>query len=119
MLDHTQEFGKIVRNRRIELGLTQNQVAEQIDVDVRTVLNIENHKGNPKMEVLFPLIRALKIDANSIFYPELSENQSSTFQFQVLLSQCSEHELQALLAVCQTVIQVWHSNGTMFIDDHE
>lgn len=41
-----------------------------IDIDARTVLNIENYKGNPKMEVLFPLIRALKIDPNLIFYPE-------------------------------------------------
>ena len=41
------------------------------DIDVRTVMNIENHKANPKMEVLYPLIRALRIDARTIFNPEL------------------------------------------------
>ena len=58
MQEFSQPLGDAVKKARGELGLTQNQVADQIDVDVRTVMNIENYKGNPKMEILFPLIRA-------------------------------------------------------------
>ena len=57
MQEFSQPLGDAVKKARGELGLTQNQVADQIDVDVRTVMNIENYKGNPKMEILFPLIR--------------------------------------------------------------
>jgi len=117
MLDCSQAFGDVLRNRRIELGLTQNQVADQIDVDVRTILNIENHKGNPKMEILFPLIRALNIDANMIFYPEIEADKSKLIQFQSLLSECSEHEVQALFSICQNVVQVWRTNGTVITDE--
>lgn len=67
MPDYSNALGDAVRRARMKLNLTQSEVAESIDVDVRTVLNIENSKGNPKMEVLYPLVRALKIDAKEIF----------------------------------------------------
>lgn len=66
MPDYSNTLGDAVRRARMKLDLTQSEVAESIDVDVRTVLNIENSKGNPKMEVLYPLVRALKIDAKDM-----------------------------------------------------
>ena len=57
MPQYTRPLGDAVKRARGELGVTQRQVAEAADVDVRTVLNIENYKGNPKLEVLYPLIR--------------------------------------------------------------
>ena len=54
MQEFSQPLGDAVKKARGELGLTQNQVADQIDVDVRTVMNIENYKGNPKNGDLIP-----------------------------------------------------------------
>lgn len=56
MLDYSHSLGDAVKRARGELGLTQREVADKVDIDVRTVLNIENYKGNPKLIVLFPLI---------------------------------------------------------------
>ena len=63
MPEYSHPLGDAVKRARGKIGLTQNEVADLANVDVRTVLNIENYKGNPKMEVLYPLVRALKIDA--------------------------------------------------------
>ena len=52
--------------------LTQDSVAERVAIDLCKIINIENYNGNSKMEVLFPLIRALHIDPWEIFYPELN-----------------------------------------------
>ena len=49
MPDYSHPLGDAVRRARMKLDLTQSEVAESIDVDVRTVLNIEDCKGNPKM----------------------------------------------------------------------
>ena len=49
MQSYSRPLGDAVKRARAELGFTQNQVAEAADIDVRTVLNIENYKGNPKM----------------------------------------------------------------------
>ncbi|MBS5432901.1 MAG: helix-turn-helix transcriptional regulator [Firmicutes bacterium] len=40
------------------MGLSQAQLADKPHIDARTILNIENGKGNPKLEILYPLIRA-------------------------------------------------------------
>lgn len=53
------------------MGLTQGEVADVIHIDNRTVLNIENYRGNPKLKILYPLIRLLQIDPSEIFYLEM------------------------------------------------
>ena len=54
MQDYSHPLGDAVKVARSELGLTQEQVAGKIDADVRTVMNIENYKGTPKMEHCSP-----------------------------------------------------------------
>ena len=65
----TQNHLAAQSNRHGTTWATQARVAELADIDVRTVLNIENFKDNPKFEVQYPLIRALHIDAQTVFYP--------------------------------------------------
>ncbi len=62
MSEYSRPLGDAAKHARRELDLTRRQVADAADIDMRTVLNIENYKGNPKLEVLFPLVRVLKID---------------------------------------------------------
>ncbi len=102
-------LGKVVRKARLARGLTQEQLAELIGIDQRTILNIENHKGNPKFELLFPLVRTLKIDPSEIFYPELQDNKPSLRQLQALLADCSEDEAQDLLALCQSALPIFRA----------
>ena len=104
MQEFSQPLGDAVKKARGELGLTQNQVADQIDVDVRTVMNIENYKGNPKMEILFPLIRALKIDSREIFHPEIRLDNPAVSKLHLLIEQCSEHEAAALIPIIESIL---------------
>ena len=48
MPDIEKILGDAVKAARLEQGLTLDQVAEMTGVDVRTVMNIENYKDNPK-----------------------------------------------------------------------
>lgn len=52
MKEYSRSLGDAVKRARSASGLTQREVAEKMDKDVRTVLNIENYKGNPKLKVL-------------------------------------------------------------------
>lgn len=116
MLEYVHSLGDAVKNARMELSLTQNEVADKIDVDVRTVLNIENYKGNPKMEVLFPLIRALKIDSREIFYPELQRENPAIRQLRLTIEECSEQEASALTSVFESVLSVLRAKTTTKIE---
>lgn len=104
MPEYSRPLGDAVKRARGKLGLTQNEVADAADVDVRTVLNIENYKGNPKMEVLFPLVRALKIDAREIFYPEIRRESPAIRQLRLLIEECSEGEVAAMIPVFEAVL---------------
>lgn len=115
MPEYSRPLGDAVRQARIRLKLTQNEVADSIDVDSRTVLNIENYKGNPKMEVLYPLVRALKIDAREIFTPETMENTPSVCQLRMLVDTCSEQDAAALIPVIQAVLSAMHSKNAIEI----
>ena len=104
MPDYSKPLGDVIKSARKRLDLTQNEVADSIDVDVRTIINIENYKGNPKLEVLYPLIRSLKIDAREIFYPEMQRESPALRQLRLLVEDCSEEEAATIIPVLQSVI---------------
>ena len=66
MQDIKQNLAIAVREARTELGLSQEKLAEILNLDQRTILNIEAGRGNPKFEKLYPLITYLKIPADKI-----------------------------------------------------
>ncbi len=116
MPDYSNAPGDAVRRARMKLDLTQSEVAESIDVDVRTVLNIENSKGNPKMEVLYPLVRVLKIDAKEIFYPEMQRESPAISQLRLLIEDCSEKEAAAMIPVLKSVLAALRDKNAITIE---
>ena len=116
MPDYSNTLGDAVRRARMKLDLTQSEVAESIDVDVRTVLNIENSKGNPKMEVLYPLVRALKIDVKEIFYPEMQREGPAISQLRLLIEDCSEKEAAAMIPVLKSVLAAVRDKNAITIE---
>ena len=107
MQSYSRPLGDAVKRARAELGFTQNQVAEAADIDVRTVLNIENYKGNPKMEVLFPLV--LKMDSREIFYLEMRRESPAIRRLRFLIEECSEEEATALAPAIESILSVLRS----------
>ena len=109
----SRPLGDTVRLYRKKLGLTQSELADRIHVEKRTILNIENYKANPKMEILYPLVRELQANPMSIFYPESNASIDVSTQFQMFLSQCSAHEISFLYAVCQGVLEALRSENNV------
>lgn len=104
MHEYSRPLGDAIKRARGKLGLTQSEVADKSDIDVRTVLNIENYKGNPKMEVLYPLVRALGIDAREIFNPEMQRETVALRQLRLLIEECSEEEAAAIIPIFKSVL---------------
>ncbi|MBR7123000.1 MAG: helix-turn-helix transcriptional regulator [Oscillospiraceae bacterium] len=115
MAEYSKPLGNAVKNARTRSGLTQGSVAEAIHIDDRTVLNIENYKGNPKMEILYPLIRALRIDPREIFYPEMQRESPILQELRLLIEDCDEQEAAALIPVFKSVIAVIRSKTAIII----
>ena len=113
MPEYSKPLGDVIKSARKRMDLTQNEVADSIDVDVRTIINIENYKGNPKLEVLYPLIRSLKIDPREIFYPEMQRESPALRQLRLLVEDCSEEEAATVIPVLQAVISALRDKNAM------
>lgn len=116
MLQKEQQLANAVKKARLELGLTQEQVAEKSNTDVRTIINLEKGRGNPKLETLFPLIRVLKIDAREIFDETVKLDAPSVRHLRLLLNDCSDEEATVLLPVVESVLNAIRSSKAISIE---
>ena len=116
MNEYCQPLGNTLYNARTEQGLTLDSIAEALDLDYRTISSIEHHTGNPKLEVLYKLIRYMRLDPVACFYPELNEERPELHKLQLLLADCSQKELDALYTVCKTVLNVMRSADTAKVE---
>lgn len=110
MSEYSRPLGDTVKKARKKMGLTQNQVAVLTNSDERTIMNIEKYKANTTMEVLYPLIRTLRIDPRDVFCPEMDRESPAHYQLQLLINDCSEEEVAALIPVCQAVLSALRAN---------
>lgn len=60
-------IGDKIRERRLELGMTQSQVAELTNIKKNTISNYENNVSAPNENNIFKLMEVLKCDANYLF----------------------------------------------------
>ena len=109
--EYSVQLGKLVKEARKKNKLSQQELAKEIETVNRTVLNIENGRGNPKLEVLYPLVRVLGIDPRELFYPEMLNSKDSTnsFLLAALIESCSEREAEALWPVVKSVLSALRS----------
>ena len=59
----------IIRNKRKELGLSQEELAKQCGVSRQTVNAIENNKYDPTLALAFCLAKELQITVDELFIP--------------------------------------------------
>lgn len=66
----TDNFGKNVKYLRENIKISQEKLAEKIDVSKNTISNIENGKRFVSAETLAKLANALNTDVYELFKPE-------------------------------------------------
>ena len=116
MTDNTRILGDVVKKAREATGLSQLSLSRATGVDNRTILNIENYRGNPEYKNLYPIIRYLKIDANQIFYPESQQESPSIRQLSALINDCTEKEANAIYPLVESVILMLRNQSAQNIN---
>ena len=119
MSEYSRALGDTVKAARKKLGLSQSQVATLVDADERTIMNIETYRANTTMDVLYPLIRSLRIDPRDIFIPEMSKESPEHYQLRVLIDNCSKEEAATLFPICQTILFAMRGESGIFIREKD
>jgi transcriptional regulator with XRE-family HTH domain len=73
-----QTIGKQIRKRRRECGLTQEAVAERLDVNPSHISNIENGRANPSLTILVKLANVLECSVDFFISHEYTYKDSDT-----------------------------------------
>lgn len=75
------KFHEILRQRRLALGLTQEQLARRLGVSAPAVNKWERNNSYPDITLLPPLARLLEVDLNTLlsFQEELTEEEIGAF----------------------------------------
>jgi transcriptional regulator with XRE-family HTH domain len=97
-------LGQIVKDARQSAGLTQDELAEQSGITTRYIMAIENENRQPSMKVLFQLIRALKISADTIFYPEIQHTDKKKEQLIHMIQLCDDREINVAAATIRALL---------------
>lgn len=96
-------LGDAVRVTRKNKHLSQEALAEKIGVCKRTIIDIEKNTGNPRFEVLCPLVRELDLPLYQVFYPEVQENLELKNVLIKELNGCSEYEMRIILSMIKSL----------------
>lgn len=57
-----KEIGLKIRNRRMELGINQQTLADLAEVGINTVVAVERGSGNPSINTLTKIISVLGLE---------------------------------------------------------
>ena len=60
----------IIRSRRKELALSQEELAKKCGVSRQTINAIENNKYDPTLSLAFHLARELQVTVDELFTPD-------------------------------------------------
>ena len=63
----------IIREKRRELGLSQEELAKRCGVSRQTVNAIENNKYDPTLSLAFQLARELGTTVDGLFHPGVGQ----------------------------------------------
>lgn len=63
------DMENVIRDRRKELGLSQEELAKRCGVSRQTVNAIENNKYDPTLALAFKLARELQLTVDGLFTP--------------------------------------------------
>ena len=56
------DLGAIIKNRRLELGFTQEKLAHQLDIDDSNLRRIESGKVNTSVSMLQKILKSLDLE---------------------------------------------------------
>lgn len=116
MPEHAKKLADAIKNARTELGWTQEELAEKSGTEVRTIINMEKGRGNPKLKTLYAVIRALKMDAREIFDDDPKSESPTIRHLYMIFNECSEDEAATLLPVIEAVLNALRSTKSITIE---
>ena len=97
--------GEKIRDYRLALKLTQDELSEKIDKSIRTMTDIERGIVGMSMETLFNLCNVLKVKPNDLLVPETPAPADELEWAMQALSNLSEHDRSGAIDILRAYLR--------------
>lgn len=107
-------IGSRIKESRVQLGLTQEELAEKIGVTKGAIANYENEVSTPKIELMYKLFEALHCDANYLYQDDMATDPPTLVcspQEQVLVQGYRQLSDQGKQAIESTITALLKAQG--------
>lgn len=98
------KLGELIKKKRIEHRLTQEEVAELVGCHSQYYKNLENGKGMPSLPMFCRIMWALHISADEYVWPKQNLDSPTYKSLLILLGRCDEYMLSVLLSTAEALL---------------
>ncbi len=112
MEEFARNLAKLIRESRLSFHMTQEELARKAGVSRSTIGRLEDplRSASVRYNSVYPVVRALKINPNRIFYFETYEDYSNKELLLDRLLACSKEEQDLLIPILQAVLEGLNSS---------
>lgn len=116
--DILQYLGAYIRKSRKDCELTQEELSEQSGVSARHIAKIEKGRMNPSYEILVALKKRLGFSGETLFQPDISDQDKELNQFIGKYLACSERDRKILIRTLDCLAnELLHQTEIPTVDD--
>ena len=92
-------LGNTIRQARLNCKMTQEELAEAVQITPTHLKHIESEHRKPSVEVLFSLASILHFSIDALLLPDINRTRTQkTHEILSLISSCTVSEMDVLLA---------------------
>lgn len=96
-------FGDAMRRAREAAHISQESLAEQLDVSMEHISNLEREVRHPSFDTLYQICQILNLSIDAVFFPEQADGQDFRHKLLRRINQLSDWELEVLLATAEAL----------------
>lgn len=96
-------MGLAIKKARESQGMTQEQLADVIGRDTRTVMYHENDGQHPSLDIFYQLATMFNLSVDQYFYPDMSADEAAKKRINILLNSLNESELRLVEGIIRTI----------------
>lgn len=103
-MDNKKKLGKRIKELRKNAGLTQEQVAERIEMEQNTISVIESGRNFPTLVTLEKIANVLNVELSDFFvYDYFEDIESIRGNIQTRLSQMNDTKIRQMFKYMKTL----------------
>ncbi len=93
--EDNRALGEAIRQARTRLGITQEEMAQRLNIATIHLKNMEGGRRNPSTELLFRIMRIMDLSVDPLLFPEVERGLN--------LEGLSQHQMDLLAGLVETM----------------